>query len=203
MNTILVTTPTQPKALVERVLSLSEYPIIFESSSLKEVLSARIVINPELILLVIEKPDIALIQQLKIIHQQYPLPIVIFTEHDGEDAIEQVISAGVSAYVVSGLTEQRVMTVIKTAVARFEQYQLVQQEIITLKTSLADRKTVDRAKGIIMAQQKCSEQEAYGLLRSSAMNQNMRLATLAKSVIDTSELLTTSTWSKKNKASQA
>lgn len=201
MNTILVTTKKQSKALVERVLTQHGYPVILKSASLKEVLASANPINPELIILIIEKPDTDLIQQLKIIHQQYPLPIVIFTEQDGEDTIEQIISAGVSAYVVNGLTEERIMTVIKTAVVRFEQYQSVKQEVANLKTNLADRKIVDRAKGKIMAQRQCTEQEAYALLRSSAMNQNMRLATLAQSVVDTSELLTTKKYDKERSAS--
>jgi len=137
----------------------------------------------------IVRPNQQLISQLKLISEQYPLPIVIFTDADGSDAIEQVISAGVSAYIVDGLSEQRLLPVLRTALARFELNQSMQKELTQLRTSLADRKTIDRAKGIIMDQRQCSEEQAYKLLRSRAMNQNIKLAVLAKTVIKAAAIL--------------
>lgn len=189
MNTILISTFPESTGSLKRVLKEHDYPVIIEGNSLKSILSLPVETNPELILLCIDKPDIDLIQQLKVIHQQYPLPVVIFTEQEGEQAIEEVIASGVSAYVVNGMTEQRIMLIIKTAVARFQQYQSVRQELTTLKTTLADRKVIAKAKGMVMAQRQCTEDEAYTLLRTNAMNKNMRLVDLAHNVIDAAALM--------------
>jgi response regulator NasT len=72
---------------------------------------------------------------------------------------------------------------------RFKQNQSVQAELNNLRTTLADRKVIDRAKGMIMAQRACTEDEAYKLLRTTAMNQNIRLAALAQNIIDAAQLL--------------
>jgi len=72
---------------------------------------------------------------------------------------------------------------------RFKQHQSVQAELNNLRTTLADRKVIDRAKGMIMAQRSCTEDEAYKLLRTTAMNQNIRLAALAQNIIDAAQLL--------------
>jgi response regulator NasT len=145
--------------------------------------------DPQLIVINIDKPDSSLIQQLRVINQQYPLPIVIFTQDSRDDAIEHAIQAGVSAYVVDGLNENRILPILRTAQMRFKQNQSVQAELNNLRTTLADRKVIDRAKGMIMAQRACTEDEAYKLLRTTAMNQNIRLAALAQNIIDAAQLL--------------
>lgn len=191
IRTVLLSESTKSSQLVNQVLADSDYQLVFEESRLSALMSAQIE-DVELIILCINIPDDQLLEQLKLVNQQYPLPIVIFTEQDGSDAIEHAIAAGVSAYVVDGLSEQRLLPIIRTALARFQQNQQIKQELDQLRTSLADRKVIDRAKGIIMAQRQCSEDEAYTLMRNNAMTQNLRMAVLAKHIIDTANLLTPS-----------
>jgi response regulator NasT len=189
INTVLVSEYEQSTALVQQVLQATDYQLVFEAISLNDLITASELRDPALIIMCIARPNQHLISQLKLISEQYPLPIVIFTEADGGDAIEHAIRAGVSAYVVDGLSEQRLLPILRTALARFEQNQQMQKELAQLRTSLADRKTIDRAKGIIMEQRQCSEDQAYKLLRSRAMNQNIKLAALAKTIINAAVLL--------------
>jgi response regulator NasT len=193
VNAIVVCDESKSYDLIEQVLMPSGYDIVFHGTSLQQLLQNAVIKDPQLIIISIMSAYDGLIEQLKIINQQYPLPIVIFTQDDSDDTIEHAINAGVSAYVVDGLLENRVLPILRTAMARFDQHQSMRQELDDLKTTLAERKVIDRAKGLLMQQRQCSEDEAYKLLRTTAMNQNIRLASLAQQIIDTASLLSSNT----------
>jgi response regulator NasT len=189
INTIVISEQPDVTAKLNTTLAETDYTVIFEGSTLQELLSLNWQVEPELIIAVLNTSDSQVLSKFKVINEQFPLPIVIFTHDDRDDAIEQAIQAGVSAYIVDGFREDRVLPILRTAIVRFRQYQSMQKHIKELKTSLADRKVIDRAKGLIMEQRNCSEDEAYRLLRTSAMNQNMRLAQLAQNILATASLL--------------
>lgn len=191
IKTVIASQSIESRTLLENVLRSSEFETVFVGSSLKKLLVETSLNTPELIVISIDTADSHLLEQLQIIHQQYPLPIVIFAQDDSDDAIDKFIKAGVSAYVVDGLIEHRILAILKTAVVRFQQNQKLQKELHDLRTSLADRKVIDRAKGVIMAQRQCTEGEAYKLLRSNAMNKNIRLSALAQNIVDTASILIT------------
>jgi len=188
VNTI-ISHDAKSSLLLKQVLAETDYKIIFEATVLQQLLASPDIVDPELIIVVSESTDLAILSQLKIIHQQFPMPIVIFTNDDSDEAIEHALEVGVSAYIVDGLSKKRILPIVRTACLRFKQHQKIQQELYELKTSLADRKVIDRAKGLIMQQRKCSEDEAYKLLRTAAMKQNLRLAVLAQNIINTADLL--------------
>lgn len=189
INTIVISEQPDVSAKLNTTLAETDYKIIFEGSTLQQLLSLNWQVEPDLIIAVLNTSDSQVLSKFKVINEQFPLPIVIFTHDDRDDAIEQAIQAGVSAYIVDGFREDRVLPILRTAIVRFRQYQSMQKHIKELKTSLADRKVIDKAKGLIMEQRNCSEDEAYRLLRTSAMNQNMRLAQLAQNILATASLL--------------
>ena len=189
VNTIIISESDYAIQTLENELGGSEFHIIFEATSLQQLMAAKMIKDPELIIVVLGEADNKIINTLKVINEQYPLPIVIFSNDDSSEAIEQAIEAGVSGYVVDGLHRHRIQPILKTAIARFKQYQSMQKQLDDLRTSLADRKIIDRAKGIIMEQRQCSENEAYTLLRTTAMNRNVKLVALAESILDTANLL--------------
>jgi len=188
-NTIIISDDTKSSLLLKLVLPESDYKIIFEGSLLQQLLTTPDLVKPELIIVVLESTDLAILGQLKIINEQFPMPIVIFTNDDRDEAIEHAIDVGVSAYIVDGLSKNRIVPIVRTACLRFEQHQKIQKELYELKTSLADRKIIDRAKGLVMQQRQCTEDEAYKLLRTAAMKQNLRLSVLAQNIINTADLL--------------
>lgn len=189
INTIVISEQPALTNKLTEVLTETDYKIIFEGSTVQQLLSLKWSVEPDLIIAIMNTSDNQVLNKFKVINEQFPLPIVIFTHDDRDDAIEQAIDAGVSAYIVDGFREDRVQPILRTALARFKQYQSMQKQLKDLKTSLADRKVIDRAKGLIMEQRHCTEDEAYRLLRSSAMNQNMRLAQLAQNILATANLL--------------
>jgi response regulator NasT len=189
INSIVITDTVEASLLIKSVLSKSDYQIIFESSDLSLQLKANWLIEPDIIIVAMQKTNLTLLGQLKTIHQQFPLPIVVFTEDDLDEGIEHAIEAGVNAYIIDGLKENRVLPILKTAMMRFDKQQAAAKQIQELQTSLADRKIIDRAKGLIMEQRNCTENEAYTMLRTSAMKQNLRMAVLAQNILDAAELL--------------
>ena len=116
-------------------------------------------------------------------------PIVMFTEDAAPASMEAAMAAGVSAYIVAGLQAERVQPVLNVAMARFRQEQKLLDELADTRHKLAERKVIERAKGVLMASQHINEEQAYQKLRSMAMNKKMKLADIAQRILDVEDLL--------------
>lgn len=116
-------------------------------------------------------------------------PIVCFTDDNDKEKMHAAIEAGVSAYVVAGLSAERVKAVLDVAIARFEVDQKLRHELLETKSRLAERKVIERAKGLLMERHQCSEDEAYRKLRRLAMDKNLKLSELAQRILDVAGLL--------------
>jgi response regulator NasT len=103
--------------------------------------------------------------------------------------MDAAIDAGVSAYIVAGLQAERVKPVLDVAMARFRREQKLLDELSDTRRQLADRKLVERAKGVLMARSGLSEEQAYQKLRSMAMNRKLKLGEVAQRVLDVEDLL--------------
>lgn len=148
-------------------------------------------ISPDVIIVDIESPDRDTLEHMRTISRERPRPVVMFTNDDNAETIRAAVRAGVSAYVVDGLQASRVMPVLEVAIARFEEFQSMREELEQTRTTLAERKLIERAKGILMRQSQLDEDTAYKAMRKMAMARNLKLADLAKSLIAASELLGT------------
>lgn len=137
----------------------------------------------------LDLPDRDTIEQLRVSTREMPRPIVMFVDQSDAEMMKAAIGAGVSAYVVDGLSQHRVRPVLETALARFQAFEDLRQELEAAKSSLAERKLVDRAKGILMQMKGISEDEAYAQLRKKAMNEQKKLTDIAQSVITAADLL--------------
>ena len=152
--------------------------------------------DPDLLMIDMTSPNERILEMLSYINEFMPRPIVFFADHSENDIINLVIKAGVSAFVVDGLSAQRIKPVIELAIIRFSQTQLMRNELVKTKESLAkteetlnERKTIDKAKGILMKQRNMDEDIAYKTLRTLAMNQNKKIGIVAKELIDVAGLL--------------
>jgi response regulator NasT len=113
----------------------------------------------------------------------------MFVDRTDDASIEAAIDAGVSAYVVDGLRKERIKPILDTAISRFRAFERLRQELDEARSELSERKKIERAKGILMRTRRLSEQDAYALLRSTAMKQNRRIAEIADSLITAAGLL--------------
>ncbi|WP_341685158.1 ANTAR domain-containing protein [Limnohabitans sp.] len=116
-------------------------------------------------------------------------PIVLFTSDDDTSHVPQAVAAGVTAYIVDGLSPDRIRPILTVAMARFRHQEALLAELYSARGELQERKVVDRAKGLLMQRQGLSEPEAYAKLRKAAMNKGVKLVEIAQQMIDVVELL--------------
>lgn len=146
-------------------------------------------VKPDVIIIDTDSPDRDTLENLCVISRDEPRPVVMFAHDDDSEKIREAVRAGVSAYVVDGLAMERVRPIIDVAIARFEQFQALRRELEETEEKLAERKVVERAKGILMKGGNLSEDEAYRALRQQAMKNNARLGDVARQVIALAGLL--------------
>jgi response regulator NasT len=124
-------------------------------------------------------------------------PIVMFTNDSDTRHVKDAVAAGVTAYIVAGLSPERIRPILEVALARFQHEQSLRQELADtrselheLSAELQDRKVIDRAKGLLMQRQDLTEQAAYEKLRKTAMDKNLKLVEVAQRILDVADLLT-------------
>jgi response regulator NasT len=146
-------------------------------------------ISPDVIVIDIETPNRDMLEHLFQLTRSVRKPIAMFVDRSDSSSIEAAVEAGVSAYVVDGLKKERVKPILDMAVSRFKAFSRLQQELADAKSALEERKIIERAKGILMKSRKLSEDEAYALLRQTAMNEKKKLADIAQSVVMAAAIL--------------
>ncbi|MEP7454008.1 ANTAR domain-containing response regulator [Phyllobacterium sp. SB3] len=147
------------------------------------------IICPDVIVIDIETPNRDMLEHMFQLTRSVRKPIAMFVDRSDASSIEAAVEAGVSAYIVDGLKKERVKPILDMAVSRFKAFSRLQQELAEAKGALEERKVVDRAKGILMKLRGMSEDEAYSLLRRTAMNEKKKIADIAQSVVTASVLL--------------
>ncbi|MFJ9450222.1 MULTISPECIES: ANTAR domain-containing protein [unclassified Herbaspirillum] len=146
-------------------------------------------LQPDMIIIDAESDARDVLEHIVIATRDERRPIVMFTEDDNTSTMEAAMEAGVTAYIVAGLQAERIKPVLDVALARFRQEQKLLTELSDTKHKLAERKVIERAKGLLMSRHKLSEDEAYQKLRSMAMNKNLKLSEIAQRLLDVEDLL--------------
>jgi len=145
-------------------------------------------LDPDVILIDLESPSRDVLEQMFQVSRVVRRPIAMFVDQSDTASIQAAIDAGVSAYVVDGLKKERIRHILDMSISRFRAFSRLQDELDRTKTALEERKVIDRAKGILMGMRKLSEEDAYGLLRKTAMNEKRRIADIAQSIVTAAEL---------------
>lgn len=146
-------------------------------------------IEPDVIVIDLENPNRDMLENMFQLSRAVKRPIAMFVDRSDKAAIEAAVEAGVSAYVVDGLKQERVKPILDMAISRFNAFSRMTRELEEARSELENRKLVDRAKGILMATRGLSEADAYALLRKTAMNQNRKISEIAQSLITAAGLL--------------
>ena len=190
MRVLLVDEDAERAELLKSALHESGYTVSLHVGAMAQLLAQVRAVEPDVIIIDRDSPDRDTLEHVCMVTRDQPRPIVMFADDGDRMAIRAAVDAGVSAYVVGGLKAERIRPIVDVAIARFEQFQAMRQELDKAKLSLAERKQIERAKGIVMKSRGVSEDEAYGLLRKLAMERNQRVAQVAENVISMAELLT-------------
>lgn len=140
-------------------------------------------VDPDVILIDLQNPSRDTLEQMFQVSRLARRPIAMFVDKSDRAAAQAAVDAGVSAYIVDGLRKERVKPILDVTISRFQAFDRLQTELSQAKSQLKDRKIIDQAKAILMKQRNLPEDEAYVLLRRTAMSQNRKIADLARSLI--------------------
>jgi response regulator NasT len=146
-------------------------------------------LQPDVIVIDLENPNRDLLESMFQLSRSVKRPIAMFVDRSDKGMIEAAIDAGVSAYVVDGLRQERVKPILDMAISRFNAFSRMARELEEARSELEGRKVIDRAKGILMKSRGIGEDEAYRLLRKTAMSQNRKIAEIAQSLVLAAGLL--------------
>src|SRR6476620_8820551 len=184
LRVMIVDQVVERAEVLEQALVRAGYEVIAYVPStydLHRQVSAR---QPDIVIIDMDSPDRETLENICVVRRDEPRPVVMFAHDGNTEKIRAATLAGVSAYVVGGMSAERIRPIIDAAVARFDQFQALKRELDDIEEKLADRKVIERAKGILMKGRQLSEEEAFRALRKQAMQSNAKLATVARQVID-------------------
>ncbi|MGD1935051.1 MAG: ANTAR domain-containing response regulator [Candidatus Phaeomarinobacter sp.] len=145
--------------------------------------------DPQVIFLDLANPNRDRLESMLQVSRTISRPIAVFVDEADSDTIDAAVDAGVSAYIVDGLKKERVTSILDITISRFNAFNRLKSELDEVRTELADRKTIDQAKLLLMKRRDINENEAYALLRRTAMSRSCRIVEVAQSLVMTADLL--------------
>lgn len=152
-------------------------------------LLARIyALDPDVILIGLESPSRDMLDQMFQMSRAVKRPVAMFVDQSDSASIQAAVDAGVSAYIVDGLKKERITSILDLCISRFNAFSHLQAELDRAKDALDERKVIDRAKSVLMKAKSFTEEEAYALLRKTAMNENKKIVEIAQSVLTAAEM---------------
>ena len=166
------------------------YSVVAEVFEPRRICDAVRTRQPDVIIIDTDSPSRDTLEHIALLSETEPRPIVMFASDRESDTIREAVQAGVSAYIVDGLAAERIKPIIEVAMAHFQSFQAVRSELALVKSKLIDRKTVERAKGVLMKARSIEEDEAYAALRKMAMERSLTIGEVSRQFLAVSDLLT-------------
>jgi two-component system, response regulator / RNA-binding antiterminator len=176
-------------AIIEEGLREAGFSDVVRVSETANLLARIYAIDPDVILIDLENPSRDVLEQMFQVSRVVKRPVAMFVDHSDTASIQASVDAGVSAYIVGGLVKDRVKHILDLCISRFNAFSRLQTELDLAKSALEDRKIIDRAKGILMKMKNLGEDDAYSLMRSTAMREKKKIVDIAQSIITASEML--------------
>jgi two-component system, response regulator / RNA-binding antiterminator len=176
-------------AILEEGLREAGFASVVRISEMQSLLARIYALDPDIIVIDLENPSRDILEQMFQVSRAVRRPIAMFVDQSDAASIQASVDAGVSAYIVDGLKKERIKPILDLCVSRFNAFAKLQDELDRTKSALEERKVIDRAKGILMKLKGLTEEEAYVLLRSTAMREKKKIGEIAQSILTASELL--------------
>jgi response regulator NasT len=189
LRVLLVTDTDKPIGDLRQALARLGYDMLAEvatPAALPKVVEEQ---RPDVIIIDTESPSRDTLEQLAVMNETAPRPVLMFSNDGDQQLIRAAVGAGVSAYLVEGLEAARLAPILEVALARFARDEQLRKRLADAENELADRKLIDRAKRLLMDRRKMSEPQAYAMLRKRAMDEGMKLAEVARQLVSMVDLL--------------
>jgi len=188
LNILVIDENPERAAIVERGLIEAGYLKVSIIHNTTDLISRIDALRPDVVIIDLGNPDRDTLEEMFQVSRAVRRPIAMFVDQSDSAMIREAIEAGVSAYVVNGLTEARIRPLVETAISRFQAFDQIRRERDEAQAKLADRKIIEKAKGLLMKSKGISEEDAYSTMRNAAMKQNRRLVDIAQVVITAFEM---------------
>jgi response regulator NasT len=188
LNIVIVDDSPVRAAILEEGLREAGYVNVVRIEGTTKLLARIYALDPDVILIDLENPSRDVLEQMFQVSRIVKRPVAMFVDQADSASIQASVDAGVSAYIVNGLKKERIKSILDLCISRFNAFDRLQTELEQTKSALEERKVIDRAKGILMKAKNLSEEQAYALLRKTAMNENRKIAEVAQSVVTAAEL---------------
>jgi len=159
--------------------------VVGEARDGVEALRLATELEPDVVVMDVQMPKLDGIEAARQLLAERPVPIVVVTAFPQEELVRRAVEAGVFGYLVKPFRENDVLPAIHAARARFEELQAVREEASSLAEALESRKIVERAKGMLMAREKITEDEAYTRIRRASQRTGKPMRTIAEAVVET------------------
>lgn len=187
---ILIVDANQVRAaIIEEGLQEAGYHQLVRLSATTGLVAAIETHDPDVVVIDLEDPSRDALADMFLVSRHVRRPITMFVDQSDSASIEAAVEAGVSAYIVDGLKKERMQPILQTCISRFNAFRKLREELDEARSQLEERRTIDRAKGIVMRLKGLSEDEAYALMRRTAMNEKRKLVDIARSLITAAEML--------------
>jgi len=167
------------------LLERAGHEVVAEARDGEEAVALARTHEPDLALMDVKMPRLDGIEAARRMLEERPIPIVMLTAFDHRELVERAAAAGVYGYLVKPFREQDVVPAIELAKARYEELIAVRADADSLSQALADRKVIERAKGLLMEREKLSEADAFARLRKASQVSGRPLRVIADAVIAT------------------
>lgn len=189
LRILIVDTNQVRAAIIEEGLREAGYDQLIRLTATTGLVAAIETHDPDVVVIDLEDPSRDALADMFLVSRHVRRPITMFVDQSDSASIEAAVEAGVSAYIVDGLKKERMQPILQTCISRFNAFRKLREELDEARSQLEDRKTIDRAKGIVMRLKGLSEDEAYALMRRTAMNEKRKLVDIARSLITAAEML--------------
>lgn len=189
LKILIVDQDSGRSAILEQALSDAGHTVVARLQSERDLASKVAEYRPDVVIIDMEAPGRDTLEQMREVSRDNPRPIVLFSNQRDPEYIRQAVQAGVSAYVVDGLQKERVLPIVEVAMARFREFQALRRELEETRSRLQERKIIEKAKGILMQRRGLSEDAAYQLMRKMAMDRNLRLVEVARTLLALEDLV--------------
>jgi len=170
-------------------LTLAGYHVVAELKESLTLPDAVRGLKPHIVIINADSPNRDTLEHISVTTRDAPRPVVMFTQDGNSDSIRAAVKAGVSAYVVDGLAPERIGSILEVACARFEAHQELSNKLADTQRQLAERKNIEKAKGLLMKRRGLSEEHAFKELRTLAMKTGKKLGEVAETLIAAEHLL--------------
>lgn len=182
-NIAIIDDNASERLVLKGLVQDSGYNIIAEGSNGAEAVEICRLRSPDLVIMDVKMPVKEGIEAASEISQTCPTPVILLTARDDEDTIKRAAEAGVMGYLIKPVRQEELAPAIELAATRFQEFRALRDENIELKGALQARKSIEKAKGLLMEREKITEAEAFARIRKISMDKRKSMTDIAEVII--------------------